>query len=926
MPLDSYVSSRKEVGVPGTLDEEERILREPVAGERDEELLNKLQSWLQQERDRQSENRYQMAIDQDFYDGLQWSEEDAQSVSDRGQAPLVFNETKTSLDWIIGTEKKNKVDWRVLPRTEDDQAGAETKTKVMKYISDVNKVPFVRSQAFAEAAICGLSWIEDSLSEDATQDILYSGWESWRNVLHDSFGKKFDSRTMRYIFRWRIIDLDVAEAMFPDKKEALRKAAAGADDIVDKDDQEMWYLGEQLADHRSTNFGRRSTISTAIRAGFNTRKRVKIYEAWYREPTTMEVVRGGAFDGEIYNPSNKGQAQSIERGEADHLPKLVMRMHCAFFTEDDILSNYESPFAHNDFPFTPVVCFVRGRDNMPYGFVRNIRDPQEDLNKRMSKSLFLLSVNQLITELGAFDSQGEYTLQDAIDNVGNPSGVFVMKDGQKRFEIRRDYNEITGQHEQIALNRQFIQSGSGVTDELLGRKTNATSGLAIEARQEQGSTTTSGIFDNYRLAISLSGQKALSNAEKFYALPKVIRLTESKDQIEWVKINQPELQPDGSIRFLNDITATKADFIVDEQDYRATMRQAMFESLSDMLTRIATVAPQMVVGTIDMLVDLADFPGKEAFVARLREIQAQMNGVQSPEQQAAAAELDALTKRELAAKIAKDEAAANKADAEADEIRMTLPATAVAMDLQNVSQAQAVTGATPMQPGETAQMQQQEKLAAMKTALPGVAPVGPSAPSAPGMAGPAAPSSPVIPSGVAQTPGLEAALQTGSIPSASTPLSLPGADGLPASPQQSAAPVQTGAATSSPSAPGAADPTLAVLAESLAALANIAQQQALAQQQVMNTLSGVATTLEGVASAVESVAKAGAESSKSAQAAQDSVKAVAETVQKVSADVEASKEQAAKLADAIVELKKPRNKTIEMKTADGKTITAKIKG
>jgi hypothetical protein len=46
----------------------------------------RLMEWFEQERERQLENRREMALDHDFYDGLQWSWEDAQVLIERGQA------------------------------------------------------------------------------------------------------------------------------------------------------------------------------------------------------------------------------------------------------------------------------------------------------------------------------------------------------------------------------------------------------------------------------------------------------------------------------------------------------------------------------------------------------------------------------------------------------------------------------------------------------------------------------------------------------------------------------------------------------------------------------------------------------------------------------------------------------------------------
>ena len=47
------------------------------------------------ELDRQAENRMQMAMDEDFYDHIQFTDEELQILAERGQAPLVFNMIRT---------------------------------------------------------------------------------------------------------------------------------------------------------------------------------------------------------------------------------------------------------------------------------------------------------------------------------------------------------------------------------------------------------------------------------------------------------------------------------------------------------------------------------------------------------------------------------------------------------------------------------------------------------------------------------------------------------------------------------------------------------------------------------------------------------------------------------------------------------------
>lgn len=80
----------------------------------------------------------------------------------------------------------------------------------------------------------------------------------------------------------------------------------------------------------------------------------------------------------------------------------------------------------------------------------------------------------------------------------------------------------------MTLDAQSIQKSAGVSQENLGRQTNAVSGEAIKARQLQGSVVTTEPFDNLRLAVQIQGEKQLSLVEQFYTEEKVVRLTGAK--------------------------------------------------------------------------------------------------------------------------------------------------------------------------------------------------------------------------------------------------------------------------------------------------------------------------------------------------------------------------------------------------------------
>jgi DNA-binding FrmR family transcriptional regulator len=202
------------------------------------------------------------------------------------------------------------------------------------------------------------------------------------------------------------------------------------------------------------------------------------------------------------------------------------------------------------------------------------------------------------------------------DEVSRPDGIIIKNKG-KELEIHQD-KQLAEEHLKLMdRDAQSIRNAGGVTDENLGRGSNAQSGKAIIARQTQGSVVTAEIFDNYLLSFQIQGENLLSLAEQYYTMNKVIRLTgQKKGVVEWREINKP--QADGT--YMNDITNTKADFLIDEQDYRETMRQAMFEQMMDMVTKMP---PAVALNMLDLVFEYSDVQGKDEIVARIRKINGQ---------------------------------------------------------------------------------------------------------------------------------------------------------------------------------------------------------------------------------------------------------------------------------------------------------------
>jgi hypothetical protein len=629
--------------------------------ERKARLHGKLMNWFMQERDKQAENRYQMAVDEDFYDGLQWSDEDAQTLMERGQAPLVFNQVKPTINWMLGTERRSRIEGKVLPREERDEQSAEVKGKLIKYLSDVNRTQFKRSAAWKSCIVAGLGWLEDAINPDPTAELLGTNVVDWKQVYHDSNGKSLDiNEDGRYLFRWSHLDLDVAEALLPDSASLIRSAAVD-ENTLGLDEDDAWYLGGRTNSADSGDYAR--ATRRGMGGGFvnSGRERVKIIEAWYKMPVACQVCRTDDpqwrhLHGEEWDRSNPAMVEAYQDGYLSVVRHVKMEMRCALMTESHLLWDGPSPYKHNRFPLTPVWCYRRHRDGLPYGVIRDIRDAQIDYNKRASKALYILSTVRVVMDDGAVEDIDELRAE-----IARPDAIITKK---KNSELRIEQDkQLAEEHIKLMMfDGQMIRDVGGVTDQNLGNAEGAMSGKAIGKLQDQGTIVTAPLFDNLRLALQLQSELQLSLMEQYYSAAKVVRIVGENRPIEWLAINQYD-ETEGA--YLNDITRSKADYIIGEQDFKESVRQAMFESMMELISKLP---PDVGLALLDMVIDFADVPNKDELVARVRKLNGQSDPSRKPTPEEEAAKTASEARQQEAQQIQIDTAKAQlaKLQAEAD--------------------------------------------------------------------------------------------------------------------------------------------------------------------------------------------------------------------------------------------------------------------
>lgn len=579
------------------------------------ELGQQILSWWREARSYQYENREKMDRDSKFYIGDQWDSDEIRELELRGQYPAVYNLVKTNIDWVSGTERRSTIDFQVLPRAADDVENASVKTKLLKHIADYTNFNWHRSAAFLEALVAGVSFLEVGVRGDDTEYPIFLRQQTWRDCWWDALSREPDLSDARYFIRSKTLPLGTAKAMFPDKAEELEACSDVVDRYSLQDDQSTTYYADVPTSPMPFDYS-----GSALR--YQATKAIRLLECWHRQPEPVKRI-GGRYRG-LFDEANPQHQQALMTGQASLYDAIVQRVYVTIVTmQGDVLYHAPSPYQYDAFPFIPVWCHRRDDNGLPYGLVRNLISPQQSLNKRKAKSLFLLSVNRVIADKNAVDDPYEFELEAA-----RPDAIIWKNPGK---ELVFDTSPALAESH-LAFARedaQFIRDASGVTVENLGQNDQALSGRAINLRQQQGSVAVAHTMDALRYATQKLGEQLLSLVERTYTREMVVRLTGENAQIpEFMPLNQR--LPDG--RILNDIAAASADFKVAEVDFRETERQATFELL---LQTVSRMDPSVANNVMDLVIDAADFPQAKALAQRLRMLNGQTDPNDPSAQQAA---------------------------------------------------------------------------------------------------------------------------------------------------------------------------------------------------------------------------------------------------------------------------------------------------
>jgi hypothetical protein len=544
-----------------------------------------------------------------YYHAKQWTDAELAVLEREGRPDIVYNRIAKKVNGVVGLLERLRQDPKAYARTPNHDEGANVASQCLRFILDQSQWESQLSEVVKDLSVEGIGGWELSLdqNEDGGSDPVLTRVRP-ETFFYDPRSVEADFSDARFMGVAKWMAKDEAIAFLPDKEAEINESIASlsndsADaEALDPDKENLWWDREL--------------------------KKLRIIEVWERKGSVWHWV--------------------VHTG-------LV------------ILAEGDSPFT--DTKGRSACRYIMQSANVDekgnrYGFVRNLKGPQDEINHRRSKALHAFNTKQIIVEEGRLDPAHVETIRR---EAHKPDGVLYMPEGQSgKLSVQSNTDIAMANVQMLEEAKQEIEN-YGVNPALLGQGIDNKSGRAI-ALLQQAAIAELGPFIVRMRAMKLRVYNLVWEAiRKFWTSPRYVRITDDED-VAFLAINQPRMNEFGQVIGMeNPIGKVTVDFVLDEGPDTITLRQDALTSITSVLSGVGAALPPPIITELSRAVlSLTDMPPAEKKRA-LEAFDAMKEQPPDPAKQTAIE----LELRNSAAKAADTEASAQLKSQKAQEVAFT---------------------------------------------------------------------------------------------------------------------------------------------------------------------------------------------------------------------------------------------------------------
>jgi hypothetical protein len=452
-----------------------------------------------------------------YYHGAHWTADQIEILRKRRQPVITFNRMARKVDSVVGLVQRVRQDPKAFPKSPRSANGAEIATQCVRSVLQGNRWKFIDPYCVGQAAIEGISGVEFKLVRgDHDDPDVAMDFVFGDDFFYDPRSFKPDFSDARYMGIAKWLDVEAAVELFPDKEEELRTlmVETGFDLTTHADREYKWiYVNE---------------------------KRLRLVEHWHRHRS---------------------------------------RWYWSFYCSMILLDQGPSPFLDErrmSMPRYEMFSANVDHDGDRYGIQRNLRGPQDELNQRRSKALFMSNVTAQKVQKGAVDNVEVLRQERA-----RPDGVIEYNPG---FEAPADVDDNQDLQAQLGLMqdaRQEIDSFANVIPQQIAQsiQPDEHSGVAINLLQKAGIAELGSLFRNYADWKQRVYRKTWNVVKRTWNGERFIRVTDNQGLQQFIQINGMEMDQWGTPVIVNAIGELSVEIDIDEGPDVATMMQDTYDIL-----------------------------------------------------------------------------------------------------------------------------------------------------------------------------------------------------------------------------------------------------------------------------------------------------------------------------------------------------------
>ncbi len=571
--------------------------------------------------------------------GNQWRTEDAAKLKAEGRPALTFNEIQPIMRLITGFQSQNRQDIKVIGVEGGDEFDAHILTLLIKNIMTRSYGEFKVTNMFRSGIRTSKGWIEPDVifEEDPISGFIKLRNSMYYQMFPDPDYTEYDMSDGEFVLKRLAMTKSRLHNMFPEKESLIKRLQVTVSPFGEatelEDDKETGLEQEVDGDNEGVPFNRSERRLLHDLTIYHYKKLVKklymidMVTGQVKDVTEQKLNRRD--QNELLDKLNRKEENIAFLSQKIGVPWIAMKSGAELLSDD---ISPEWPHVKT-FPIVPYVASfnpeAKRTENIFQGLAKALIDPQQEINKRASQRLNLISATANAPWIGDSDALSPEAWT-ALENQGSTPGLVLRK--KKGTELSRAFPVPAGQLHAflIADASDQIKRTSGVNADLLGQTENKTvSGKALQIRQRSGIMVIQDVFDNLRYSRDILGRLLIGMILNHYTPDKIVRIVGEKHLEESPQTGEisevGEITTQEAEDLLNNFDMLKYDLAVDETQMSPVMRMAVGEELLALRDKL----PSLQTGVADdLIIESTSIPHKKEIIERIKN-QAQPQGGQA---------------------------------------------------------------------------------------------------------------------------------------------------------------------------------------------------------------------------------------------------------------------------------------------------------